>query len=257
MKIQIEEKKSIQYNIFCLYSLTIFFLIFGIYNAYGTAKQCSKGAVNMYKYAIKQAHKNDYDSAIENLNSIIDCFPFSNEAEKSYLFMTFLSTLNSDYPTTILNAESYIKIYPNNNLEYPYYAMIIANSELINGYRRDTIAAQNVIENYVQLSHKYPESIFLKESNMLAEYAYDIVVAHKMHVAKYHLRNGTYIASIREFNQILESDIHKVFVEEVYLRLAEAYSSLNLCVERDLMFHKIKTEYPNSIWINEFDKFYK
>lgn len=257
LNIMKQTKRSYNINIHIL-STTLFllFFIFPYHNIHATIKQCSKGAINMYQYAIKEAHKGHYEGAIDTLNSIIDCFPFSIEAEKSYIFITFLSTINGDYPTALLNAESYVKVYPKNNLEYSYYAILIANAELINGYRRDTIAAQNVIENYIKLRNSYPKSIFLKEINTFAEYAYDIVVAHKMHVAKYYLSSGAYITAIRELYQILERDIHKVFVEEVYLRLAEAYSSLNLIAERDLFFTTIKREYPDSVWINEFEKFY-
>ena len=77
-------------------------------------------------------------------------------------------------------------------------------------------------------------------------YIVNSLAAYEVHVARYYLRRGAYVAAANRAQQAIQEFQHSPSTEEALVILAQSYDRLGLIALRDDAERVLKTNFPNA-----------
>jgi outer membrane protein assembly factor BamD len=77
-------------------------------------------------------------------------------------------------------------------------------------------------------------------------YLVNALAAHELHVARYYMKRGAYLAAANRCKYVLENYPHATGMEEALVILISAYDSLEFNDLKEDTMRVLKTNYPDS-----------
>ena len=153
-------------------------------------------------------------------------------------------------------ADRFIKLHPNHpNVDYAYYMRGLASftergmvekltSQEIND--RDPKQLNTSFLAFKELISRFPDSRYSKDSAQRMIYLVNALAANELHVARYYMKRGAYLASANRCKYVLENYPASTSIEEALVILISAYDELGFNDLRDDAMRVLKNNYPNS-----------
>jgi outer membrane protein assembly factor BamD len=152
----------------------------------------------------------------------------------------------------IIVINEFIQQYPvHPNADYMYYLKSLCYYDQIVDVGRDQQLAVNALDSFDDLMAKFPESIYVKDSKLKRDYAFNSLAGKEMEVAYYYLGKNDSIAAINRYKSVITTYQTSIFTPEALFRLTECYAGLGIAAEAKKYAAVLGANYPQSKWYNK------
>jgi outer membrane protein assembly factor BamD len=157
-------------------------------------------------------------------------------------------------------AERFIKLHPNHpNVDYAYYLKGLANFNDNMGIlghigdqdmtERDPKATRLAFDAFKELATRFPDSRYTPDAIARMSYLVNALAAHEIHVARYYMKRGAYVAAANRAQFTLKTYPRAPANEEGLVILVQAYDALALHDLRDDAERVMKKNFPDSKYL--------
>ncbi|HEV8692194.1 MAG TPA: outer membrane protein assembly factor BamD [Ideonella sp.] len=181
-------------------------------------------------------------------------------AQQSQLDLAYANWKAGEKATAISVLDRFVKLNPSSpGLDYALYLRglinfnddsgllgVFANQKLS---ERDQQASRDAYTSFKQLVEQFPESRYTPDAKLRMDYIVNALADYEVHVARYYLRRGAYIAAANRAQQAVTVYPQTPAIEEALYIMGRAYDKLGLAELRDDADRVLKTNFPQSPFI--------
>ncbi|HEC17669.1 MAG TPA: outer membrane protein assembly factor BamD [Sedimenticola sp.] len=196
-------------------------------------------AAKFYAEASKAMKDGDYEKAIEYYEKLEARYPFGRYATQSQLDVAYVYYKYDEPDSAIAALDRFIKLHPRNpHVDYAYYLKGIVNFNRSLGFierfmptdisQRDAGAAMDSFDDFSELVRKFPDSKYAEDARKRLIYLRNNLARHEIHVARYYLDRGAYVAAANRCVYVVENYQRTPAVRDALKIMIEAYDKLGL-----------------------------
>ncbi len=201
-------------------------------------KTKSWSASKLYAEAKANLAEGEYKSAIELYEKLEARYPHGAYAQQAQLETAYAYYKFSEPESAIAATDRFIKLHPRHgNVDYAYYlrGLIVfpARKSIFefvfpqDESKRDPNSSLESFNYFSELVRKYPNSKYTKDALMRMRYLRNKVAKHELHVAKYYMKRGAYIAAVDRASYVVEHYQQTPAISESLLIMVSAYQKLD------------------------------
>ncbi len=216
----------------------------GLFSGGSTDKTAGWTAQKLYSEAEDEMSAGGYGNAIKLFETLQSRYPFGRYAQQAQMEIAYAQWKDGEKDLAIAAADRFIKQYPNSpNADYVYYlkGLISFNDNLgILGSlarqdltERDPKALRDAFDAFRELATKFPESKYTPDAIVRMKYLVNALAAHEVHVARYYLRRGAYVAAANRAQIVVQQYQQAPAVHEALQVMVAAYDGLEMPELRD------------------------
>ena len=216
----------------------------------------------LYAEAKAEIASGSYDKAVKILEKIDARATGTLMGQQALLDLAFAQWKGNEKTAALSTIDRFIKLHPSSPaFDYGLYlkGLINFNDNLglfgnLAGQElseRDQRAARDSYQSFSQLVRQFPSSTYAADAQLRMDYIVNSLAAHEVHVARYYLRRGAYLAAANRAKQTITEYERAPAVEEAMAILVESYELLDLKDLRDDAARILKRSYPDSLYIQE------
>lgn len=222
-------------------------------------------AQKLYSEAKSNLTDGNYESAIKLYEKLEARFPYGRYAQQAQLEIAYAYHKSGEPASAIAACDRFIKLHPNHpNVDYAYYlkGLVNFNEDLgimgnLSGQdltERDPKAARESFETLKELVARFPESRYAPDSERRMAYLVNAMASHEVHVARYYLRRGAYVAAAGRAQHALQTYPQAPAIEEALFVMIQAYEALGLKELRDDAERVMRGNFPQSAYLAGTEK---
>lgn len=211
----------------------------------------------MYQVARQKLDKNDFESAVKQLESLQSRYPYGRYAQQAQLDLAYAYYRQDDPESAISAADTFIKQYPNNaHVDYAYYVKGLANFNPGIGAlglkfkqdptERDPQAEHDSFDAFKDLVTRFPSSKYAPDARLRMQYLLDSLAKYEIHVARYYLRRGAEVAAVNRAREVLTEYPDSPSVKDALQVLVQGYGVLGLNKLRDDAQRVLNMNFPQA-----------
>ena len=200
-------------------------------------------AQRLYDSAKASLNGGDYETAIDYYDKLVSRYPFGLLAQQGQLELAYAHYKYEEPASALAAADRFIQLYPSHpSLDYAYYLKGLVNfnkgkgfiTSIIERYvpsddsQRDTEALREAFHSFSELTSRFPNSQYTNDANQRMVYLRNTLSQHEIHVAKYYLKRGAYVAAANRAKYVVENYQRTPSVAEALVIMAKAYKILKL-----------------------------
>lgn len=216
----------------------------------------------LYAEAKSEIASGTYDKAIKILEKIDARATGTLMGQQALLDMAYAQWKSNEKTAATSTIDRFIKLHPSSPaFDYGLYlkGLINFNDNLglfgnLAGQElseRDQRAARDSYQAFSQLTRQFPNSNYAPDAQLRMDYIVNSLAEHEVHVARYYLRRGAFMAAANRAKQTITEYERAPAVEEAMAILVESYDKLGLADLRDDASRVLKRSYPNSRFLPE------
>lgn len=181
-------------------------------------------------------------------------------AQQAQLDLAYANWKAGDKAAALATLDRFIKLNPSSpGLDYALYLRGLVNFNDNIGMlaslsrqklsERDQQAARDAYQAFKQLAEQFPESKYTPDAKLRMDYIVNALADYEVHVARYYLRRGAYVAAANRAQQAIVTYPQTAATEEALFIMARAYDKLGLDQLRDDADRVLKGNFPSSRFI--------
>jgi outer membrane protein assembly factor BamD len=217
-------------------------------------------AERLYKDAKNDADSGSYERAIKGLERVEGLAAGSVLAQQAQLELAYLHWKSGERETALTAIERFIKLNPSSPaLDYALYLRGVINFNDNMGLlsvlarqdlsERDQRASRDAFQAFKQLVDRFPNSRYSPDARQRMDYIINTLAAYEVHVARYYLNRGAYLAAANRAQQAVSDFQQSPSTEEALYILVQSYDKLELNTLRDAADRVLRTIFPNSRFV--------
>ena len=256
----------------------IFLIAVLLFTSCDTFNKVYKSSNVDYKYEAAKAYylEGRYSRAAELLETMVTMLKGSDKAEESLIMLARCYYNSKDYET----ASQYFKVYYSNypRGEFAEYARYYSGKSLFEGIAEPELDQSNTYTAISELQlfmEYYPYSEYRSEAQDMILRMHELLVEKELLSAKLYYELGDYMAYMGNNYQACIITAQNVMNDYPYTSFREELSALVLRARYKMAFHSVeskkleryratideyyafKTEFPDSKYLKEAEKYYK
>ena len=203
----------------------------------------------IYNEAVDALRAEEYIRAAERFDDVERQHPYSVWAVKASLMAAFANYQATNYDEAVLALDRFIQLHPGNpDIAYAYYLRALCFYEQISDVVRDQFNTEKAEEALNEVVRRFPDTAYARDARLKVDLTRDHLAGKEMHVGRYYLTRGHYLAAIRRFRRVVETYETTTHVPEALHRLTESYLALGLAEEATKVAAVLGHNYPGSQW---------
>jgi outer membrane protein assembly factor BamD len=217
-------------------------------------------AEKLYSEAKDRLNSGVYEEAIKYYEKLEARYPYGRYAQQAQLEIAYAYYKDQEPAQAVTAAERFIKLHPNHpNVDYAYYLRGLANFNDNLGIlghigdqdmtERDPKATRQAFDAFKELATRFPDSRYTPDSIARMNYLVNALAAHEIHVARYYMKRGAYVAAANRAQFTLKTYPRAPANEEGLVILVQAYDALALNDLRDDAERVMKKNFPDSKYL--------
>ncbi len=214
-------------------------------------------AQKLYSEARDAMSDGTYDKAVKLFEKLESRYPYGRYAQQAQIEIAYAYYKDNEAASAITACDRFIRLHPNHpNVDYMYYLKGLVNFNedlgLLGGIsaqdqtERDPKAARESFDAFKDLLNKFPESKYTPDALARLKYLVNAMAAHEVHVARYYLRRGAYVAAINRAQVAIKTYPDAPAHEEALFVMIRAYDSLGINDLRDDTERVMRQNFPKS-----------
>jgi len=214
-------------------------------------------ANRLYSEAKNALNEGIYDKAIRYFERLEARYPHGRFAQQAQLEIAYAHFRQGDTEQALAASERFIRLHPNHShIDYVYYlkGVINFNEDLgLLGHismqdmtERDPRAARDSFEAFRVLVTRFPNSRYAEDARLRMAYLVNALASHEVHVARYYLRRGAYVAAVNRAQHAIQTYPNAPAIEEALFIMVRAYDQLGMNDLRDDADRVMRKNFPNS-----------
>ncbi|MDD5296386.1 MAG: outer membrane protein assembly factor BamD [Rhodocyclaceae bacterium] len=196
-------------------------------------------ADKLYSEAKDALTDGGYDKAVKYLEKLESRFPYGRYAQQAQMEIAYAYYKQGEPISAIAACDRFIKLHPNHpNVDYMYYLKGLVNFNDDMGFlgrfsdqdqtERDPKAASESFDAFKVLVVKFPESRYTPDAILRMKYLVNALAAHEVHVARYYLKRGAYLAAANRAQFAIQTYPDAPAQEEALYLLVKSYEALGM-----------------------------
>ena len=217
-------------------------------------------AEKLYSEAKDRLNNGVYEEAIKYYEKLEARYPYGRYAQQAQLEIAYAYYKDQEPAQAVTAAERFIKLHPNHpNVDYAYYLRGLANFNDNLGIlghigdqdmtERDPKATRQAFDAFRELATRFPDSRYTPDAIARMGYLVNALAAHEIHVARYYMKRGAYVAAANRAQFTLKTYPRAPANEEGLVILVQAYDALALNDLRDDAERVMKKNFPDSKYL--------
>jgi outer membrane protein assembly factor BamD len=201
-----------------------------------------------------------YERAIKSLERVEGLAAGSLIAQQALLNIAYLSWRTGEKAQALSSVERFIKLNPSSPaLDYALYLRGVINFNDNMGLlsslarqdlsERDQRASRDSYQAFKQLVDRFPNSRYSADARLRMDYIVNTLAAYEVHVARYYLNRGAYLAAANRAQQAVSDFQQSPSTEEALAILVRSYDKLELPTLRDAADRVLRANFPNSRYV--------
>ncbi len=230
----------------------------GLFSKDSSDKTVNWSAQRLYTEAEDELSAGGYANAIKYFEQLQTRFPFGRYAQQAQMEIAYAQYRDGERDLALAAADRFLKQYPNSpNADYVWYlkGLVNFNDNLgilgsLSGQdltERDPKALTDAFDAFRQLVQRYPESKYTPDAIIRLKYLVNAMAAHEVHVARYYLRRGAYVAAANRAEVVVKQYQQAPAVRDALQVMVEAYNGLSMPQLRDDAKRVLDTNFPASV----------
>ena len=211
----------------------------------------------LYAEAKDEAASGNYDKAVKLLERLEGRAAGSVLAQQAQIEKAFYLWKSGEKAQSLSTLERFIKLNPTSPaLDYALYLQGLVNFNDNLGLlgnlasqdlsERDQQAARDAYQSFRQLTEQFPQSTYAEDARSRMSYIVNTLAAYEVHVARYYLRRGAYVAAANRAQQAVQEFQRSPSTEEALVIMAQSYDRLGLVELRDDAQRVLRANFPNT-----------
>lgn len=211
----------------------------------------------LYAEAKDEAAAGNYDKAVKLLERLEGRAAGSILSQQAQMERAYYLWKSGEKAQALSTLERFIKLHPTSPaLDYALYLQGLINFNDDLGLlgslasqdmsERDQQASRDSYQSFRQLIEQFPQSTYAEDARARMSYIVNSLAAYEVHVARYYLRRGAYVAAANRAQQAVQEFQHSPSIEEALVILAQSYDRLGLVALRDDTERVLKANFPNA-----------
>jgi outer membrane protein assembly factor BamD len=211
----------------------------------------------LYAEAKDEATSGNYEKAVKLLERLEGRAAGSILAQQAQIERAYYLWKSGEKAQALSTLERFIKLHPTSPaLDYALYLQGLVNFNDNLGLlgslasqdlaERDQQASRDAYQSFRQLVEQFPQSAYAEDARARMNYIVNTLAAYEVHVARYYLRRGAYVAAANRAQQAVQEFQRSPSTEEALVILAASYDRLGLTELRDDTQRVLKTNFPNA-----------
>jgi outer membrane protein assembly factor BamD len=214
-------------------------------------------ANKLYSEAKDALTEGSYDKSIKYFEKLESRYPYGRYAQQAQIEVAYAYWKSGEPASSIAACERFIKLHPNHpNVDYVYYLRglvnfnedlgllgSIANQDMS---ERDPKGARESFDAFKELATRFPDSKYAPDAVARMKYLVNALASHEVHVARYYMKRGAYLAAINRAQFALKNYPDAPAIEESLFIMVKAYDLLELVSLRNDAERIMRQNYPKS-----------
>jgi len=224
----------------------------------------SWSASKLYSEAKSNLNEGSYEKAIKLYEKLEARYPYGRYAQQAQVEIAYAYYKDKDVASAIAAADRFIKLHPNHtSVDYAYYLKGLANfnddlavlgkiTSSVTGQdmtERDPKSSRESFDAFRDLVTRFPTSKYTPDSIERMNYLVNALASHEVHVARYYMKRGAYVAAANRCQYALTTYPRAPANEEGLLLLVQAYDKLGMTDLRNDAERVMKTNFPDSKYL--------
>jgi outer membrane protein assembly factor BamD len=217
-------------------------------------------AEKLYTEAKDRLNSGQYEDSIKMYEKLEARYPYGRYAQQAQLEIAYAYYKDQEPAQAVTAAERFIKLHPNHpNVDYAYYLKGLANFNDNLGIlghigdqdmtERDPKATRLAFDAFKELATRFPDSRYTPDAVARMSYLVNALAAHEIHVARYYMKRGAYVAAANRAQFTLKTYPRAPANEEGLVILVQAYDALALNDLRNDAERVMKKNFPDSKYL--------
>jgi outer membrane protein assembly factor BamD len=214
-------------------------------------------AERLYKEAKEDADAGSFERAIKLLERVEGLAAGTLLAQQAQLEMAYLQWRSGEREEALTAIDRFIKLNPSSPaFDYALYLRGVINFNDNLGLlgtlvgqdlsERDQRASRDAYQSFKRLVDQFPNSLYTPDARLRMDYIANTLAQYEVHVARYYLRRGAYVAAANRAQQMVSEFAQSPSTEEALAIMIESYERLQLTSLRDGAERVLKLNFPNS-----------
>jgi outer membrane protein assembly factor BamD len=214
-------------------------------------------AQRLYGEAKDAMVSRDWAKAVKYLEKLEARYPYGRYAQQAQLEVAYCHWKDGERASAIAAAERFIKLYPNHaNVDYAWYLKGLINFNESQGLLafltsvdltdRDPKSGREAFIAFKEVVTRFPDSKYAEDSTARMRYLVNALASHEVHVARYYMKRGAYIAAANRVQYAIQHYPQSPAVEEGLFILVRAYDRLGMAELRDGAERVMRKNFPDS-----------
>jgi len=214
-------------------------------------------AEKLYREAKEALDSGQYDLAIKRYETLEARFPYGRYSQQGQLEIAYAYYKQNEQASAVAATERFVKLHPNHpNVDYAYYlkGLVYFNEDLgllgkisrQDRTERDPKAARESFDAFKELVQRFPESKYTPDALARMKYLVNALASHEVHVARYYMKRGAYIAASNRAQYALKNYPQAPAQEEALLIMIQAYDVLGMSELRNDAERVLRKNFPDS-----------
>lgn len=215
----------------------ILFLVVAGCSGFSADETVGWTADKIYTQAKEEMDSHNWHKASQLLEKLEARYPYGTYAQQAQLELAYSYYKDAEPAQALSACDQFMKVYPNHpNVDYAYYLKglvnfnddlgILGNLVSQDITERDSKAARESFDSFKLLVQKFPDSRYGKDSIARMNYLVNALASSEVHVARFYLRRGAYIAAVNRTQSALKNYPDAPANEEGLAIMVEAYDKL-------------------------------
>jgi outer membrane protein assembly factor BamD len=237
----------------------------GLFGGKDSDKTANWTVQRLYSEAEDELSAGGYANAIKYFEQIQTRFPFGRYAQQAQMEIAYAYYRDGEKDLALAATDRFIKQYPNSpNVDYVYYLKGLINFNdnlgILGSFagqdltERDPKALRDSFDAFRDLAVRYPESKYTPDAIIRLKYLVNAMAAHEVHVARYYLRRGAYVAAANRAEIVVQQYQQAPAVHDALQIMVAAYDGLKMPQLRDDAKRVLDSNFPNDPTVAVKDK---
>jgi len=221
------------------------------------ATDASAELERLYKEAKEQLASGNNEAAVKSLERIEARSGGTMLGQQVLLELAHTQWRMNERATALATVDRFIKLHPSSPaMDYALYlrGLIHFNDSLgllgtLTRQRlseRDQQASKDAYQAFAQVQDQFPQSRYAADAQLRMGYIVNSLAESEVHVARYYLRRGAYLAAANRAKQAIIDYERAPAIEEALAIMVESYDRLGLGDLRDDARRVLLRSFPNS-----------
>jgi outer membrane protein assembly factor BamD len=193
----------------------------------------------LYKKAKKSLDSYDYGTAIKTYEALTARFPFTDQARQARLDLIYAYYRAGEKESATDAADTFIRENPTHpRVDYAYYIKGLVDFERtpniieklfrVDLAQRPPSTARKSFAAFRTVVEQYPKSEYAHDSLQRMVYLRNRLANYEVHVARYYLKRGAYVAAVQRAKGCVEQYDGAPATREALAIMVEGYDRLGL-----------------------------
>ncbi|MFQ5482451.1 MAG: outer membrane protein assembly factor BamD [Nitrospinaceae bacterium] len=206
----------------------------------------------LFQGALKDAKKENYETAQKKLTQILEDSPDSKERVLAQLLLADIHYKQGEWEEAKFNYSKFVEMYPaHRHAPRAQYFKALTEFSQIDLADRDQTFTHNAKAELEKLMRDYPESPYRKKAEAKIRECLQHMAQNTLEIGRFYYRTNSYHSAIRRFKSLLTEFPNQPFQDEVLFLLGESYYLEENYDDARIFYKKLLKEFPRSEFTKE------